>query len=249
MSDCVLQTEKLNKFFGGIHAVSDLSIKVKRGEIFGVIGPNGSGKSTFFKLVMGIYNPDSGKIIFNGQDITSLPPYKVCRLGIAMAYQIPKPFLNLTVMENLLVSAISGGGMSTHDANEYCLKVLRLTGLYEVKDKRANFLLPLELKRLEVARALASKPKLMLLDEPAAGMREKEIAELLELIKLINSEGATIILVEHRMEVVVKAVKRLIVLNRGSVVAEGSVNQVLSSTIVADIYLGKRFGEHVQRTD
>ncbi|MEM3551143.1 MAG: ABC transporter ATP-binding protein [Candidatus Bathyarchaeia archaeon] len=240
-SDYILQTEKVNKFFGGIQALCDLSIQVKRGEILGIIGPNGSGKSTFFKIVMGVYKPESGKVLFDGVDITNFPPFKVCRMGIAMAYQIPKPFSSLTVMENLLVAAISGGDMPKQDAEEYCLDILKLTDLYKIKDKPAGVLLPLELKRLEVGRALASKPKLLLLDEPAAGMREKEIAELLELVKMVNSQGTTIILVEHRMDVVVKAVEELVVLNRGAVLAQGGVSQILDSTVVADIYLGRRF--------
>lgn len=247
--DLILKTENLSKSFGGIRAVNNVSLDICRGEILGIIGPNGSGKTTFFRLIMGIYKPDSGRIFLEGKNITGSPSYQLCRKGIALAYQIPKPFSKLTVMENLLVAAISGGGMSKKHAEEHCHDVLKLTGLYESKDKPAGNLLPLDLKRLEIARALASKPKLLLLDEPAAGMREKEIKELLGIIKLINSEGTTIVLVEHRMEVVVKAVNRLVVLNRGNIVAQGSVNEVMNSVVVADIYLGKRFREHVRISD
>lgn len=248
-NDLILKTVNLCKSFGGIKAVNGVSIAVSRKEILGIIGPNGSGKTTLFKLIMGIYQPDSGKIFFEGQDVTGSPPHQLCRRGIALAYQIPKPFLRLTVMENLLVAAISGGGMPKRNAEEFCYEVLKLIGFYELKDKLAGTLLPLELKRLEIARALASKPKLLLLDEPAAGMRGKEIDELLEIIKLINLRGTTIVLVEHRMEVVVKAVNRLIVLNRGSVVAQGSPSEIMSSAAVADIYLGKGFHEHVRTSD
>lgn len=241
----ILKTEGLSKSFGGIRALDNVSIDVDKGEVIGIIGPNGSGKTTLFRLIMGIYKPDSGKIIFEGENITGLSSYHVCRKGIALAYQIPKPFSRLTVMENLLVAAISGGRMTRKDAEEHSQTVLELTGLYRVKDRLAGSLLPLELKRLEIARALVSKPKLILLDEPAAGMREKDVDELLEIIKLINSEGVTVMLVEHRMEVVIKAVKRLIVLNRGTIVAQGPVKEVMNSIIVSEIYLGRRFREHV----
>ncbi|MEM0216154.1 MAG: ABC transporter ATP-binding protein [Candidatus Nezhaarchaeales archaeon] len=244
-NNLILKTEGLSKSFGGIKALDNVSVDVNKGEVIGIIGPNGSGKTTLFRLIMGIYRPDSGKIIFEGENLTGLPSYRVCQKGIALAHQIPKPFSRLTVMENLLVAALSGGRMTRKSAEEYCQTVLKLTGLYKVKDKLAGSLLPLELKRLEIARALASKPKLILLDEPAAGMREKDVDELLEIIKLINSEGVTVMLVEHRMEVVVKAVERLIALNRGTIVAQGPVKEVMNSKIVSEIYLGRRFREYV----
>lgn len=248
MAGTILKLENLSKWFGGVKALNNVSVNVNEGELLGVIGPNGSGKTTLFRLIMGVYKPDSGKIAYDGIEITKLPPYKRNRKGISLAHQIPRPFSRLTVMENLLVAAIASGRLAGKDVEEYCKDVLKLVGLYRVKDKLAGALLPFELKRLEVARALASRPKLLLLDEPAAGMREKDVEEILLLMKRVNSEGVTIILVEHRMDVVTRAVERLIVLNRGNIVAEGPVNEVINSDVVSEIYLGKGFREHVRST-
>ncbi|MEM2560104.1 MAG: ABC transporter ATP-binding protein [Candidatus Bathyarchaeia archaeon] len=235
----LLEVKDLNKSFGGVRALSNLSLSVRKGELLGIIGPNGAGKTTLFNVIMGIYPPDSGDIKFQGHSIVGLPPHKICRMGIVKTYQIPRPFWNLSLLENLLVASISSRDIKLDEATQYCLKVLELVGLSELKDVQAKNLLPTQLKKLEIARALSCKPTLLLLDEPAAGLRGKEIEDLINLINEIR-QTSTIILVEHRMEVVLKLSERVIVLHRGSKFYEGTPEEVLRSEDVVKLYIGER---------
>lgn len=235
----ILKVENLNKRFGGIRAISDLTFEVEEGEIFGVIGPNGAGKTTLLNILTGIYGPDSGKVEFQGFSIGGLPTHRICRLGIVKTYQVPRPFPKLTVLENLLVASLSALNMKKADALEYDLEILKLVALDKVKHLPAGSLLPFQLRRLEMARALACKPKLLLLDEPAAGVRGEEIASLMDVLNRIFKMVSTIILVEHRMEVVLRVARRVMVMHRGMKLFEGKPEEVLNSKIVIEAYLGE----------
>jgi branched-chain amino acid transport system ATP-binding protein len=236
----ILDVDKITKNFGGTRALYNFSVSVKKGEILGIVGPNGSGKTTLFNIITGFYKPDSGKIEFNDQDITGLSPHKICQMGIARTFQIPKPFLNLTVKQNLIVASTHGRKMNFKQANEYACEILELTGLSHQEYTYARDLLLIDLRRLEMARALATKPRLLLLDEVAAGLREYEFQKLLEIIDRIDKMGISIILIEHVMSVTVKCVQRLVVLNKGIKIADGNPYEVINSENVIDIYLGRR---------
>jgi branched-chain amino acid transport system ATP-binding protein len=235
----LLEVRDLNKSFGGIRALSNLSFSVDEKEMLGIIGPNGAGKTTLFNTIIGIYHPDSGDIKFKGRSIVGLPPHKICRMGIVKTYQIPRPFWNLTVLENLLAASVSSLNMKLKDAIDYDLKILELSGLDELKNRQAKNLLPSQLKKLEVARALACKPKVLLLDEPASGLRGREVEDLIELINEIKKTMTTI-LVEHRMEVVAKVAERTVVLHRGSKFFEGKPEDVLKCEDVIKLYIGEK---------
>jgi branched-chain amino acid transport system ATP-binding protein len=232
----LLSAVNLCKAFGGIVALSNLSLSVKERELLGVIGPNGAGKTTLFNVLTGFYKPDKGCIKFKGRDITNLPPHEKARLGIVKTHQIPRPFSNLTVMENLLVACLSS--RNNRDIS-YCLEVLEEVGLYDVKDKYANSLTPSQLRDLEIARAVVCKPVLLLLDEPAAGRRGKEIEDFAKFIDNIRKMGTTIILVEHRMDVISQIAERLLVMHQGAKLAEGTPKEVLTAEAVIKTYLGE----------
>jgi len=238
----LLKVDRLSKFFGGIRALNNVSFEVNKGEIFGVIGPNGSGKTTLFNVLNGIYKPDGGRILFDGKNITGLPSHRICQLGIARAYQIPQPFRKMTVKDNLLVAARYGARIGASDADEFVSKILEYTGLTDKKDRLADELLLFDLKKLELARALAAKPKLLLADELASGLDEVAVEKLMELVKQINRSGVTIILIEHDIKAITKTVNRMMVLHKGEKVAEGDPSSVMNSEIVANIYLGR--GSH-----
>ncbi|MEM2104262.1 MAG: ABC transporter ATP-binding protein [Candidatus Bathyarchaeia archaeon] len=222
-----------------MHALSNLTFEVNENEIFGIIGPNGAGKTTLFNVLTGIYSPDAGDVEFLGRSIKGWPPHKICRMGMVKTYQIPRPFPRLTVLENLLVASVSSQNMKYADAVEHDVEVLKLLKMEDLKDVLAGSLLPFQLKKLEVARALACKPKLLLMDEPAAGMRREELDYLAQVIKKISSMGITIVLVEHRMELVTQVANRVMVMHRGAKLFEGKPKEVLSSKEVIEAYLGE----------
>lgn len=235
----ILEVEGLTKFFGGLAAVKDVSFNVDQGQVLGIMGPNGAGKTTVFNLISGIYKPTSGRIRFRGQDVTGLPPHKICRLGIGRTYQIPRPFTNMTVLQNLMVAARHGRNLKKGEAEKEALRILAFCALLEKKDVLARDLMLLNLKRLELARALATKPALLLMDEVAAGLTEVEVEELLGLIESIHGNGTTIVLIEHVMKVMAKAVERLLILNEGGIFAEGEPLSIMKSEEVIKIYLGE----------
>jgi len=234
----ILKAVNLTKKFGGISAVSNFSFELKKGEIVGLIGPNGAGKTTLFNLLTGLYRPDSGKVELEGTNIVGLPPHKICNKGLVKTHQIPQHFWTLTVQENLLVALFASRNASSRNAGEECLKILELVGLERYKDIPANSLLPTQLRRLEIGRALATKPKVLLLDEPFAGTREKEAEELIHIINEIHKRGITIMLIEHRIGVVVKTVEKLMVMHKGEKLAEGVPQEVVKSEAVIEAYLG-----------
>jgi branched-chain amino acid transport system ATP-binding protein len=236
----LLETEALTVRFGGILANADISIDVNEGEILGLIGPNGAGKSTLFNLVAGTYRPTSGRIRFDGRDITRLPPASRCKLGIARTFQVVKSFETMSVLENVVVGALVRH-VSTRAAREEAYRVLDVTGLTRRAEANARDLTPPEKRRLEVARALATQPKLLLLDEVLTGLTPAEAQKGVELVRKIRNLGVTVVMVEHVMEVVMPLVDRAIVLDLGRVLVEGAPQAVVRDPKVIQAYLGDRF--------
>lgn len=238
MDEPILSVNGITKRFGGLVALRDVSFDVQRGEVVGLMGPNGAGKTTLLNIIAGEYPPDAGRIKFKGQEITNWPPYQICRLGITRTYQIPQPFVTLSVRENLLVSAVFGGQMKRTTAELKDDKIFELVNLSERGDTPAGNLAILSLKKLELARALARNPELILLDEVAAGSTEIEIPKILETIKEIRNMGITVVIVEHVMKVMVNAVDRIVVIDKGVKIAEGEPNTVMNDSKVIDAYFG-----------
>ena len=228
----------MTRSFGSLKAVDGVNLAVAPGEALGIIGPNGAGKSTLFNLVTGLLRPDAGSIAFDGRDITRAPPRARCVAGIGRSFQIPHPFENLTVFENLLVAAVHGRRRREREVIDACGDILERTGLIAFANRRAGTLNLLGRKRLELARALAGAPRLLLLDEIAGGLTEAECAELVTLVKEINKSGMTIVWVEHIVHVLVAVVSRLVVLNFGRKIVEGEPRSVMASAEVREIYLG-----------
>ena len=234
----ILSVDGANKHFGGIVAVKDMSFNVKAGEVVGLMGPNGAGKTTLINIISGEYRPDSGTVKFKGNDITGLPPHKICHLGIVRTYQIPQPFINLTPLQNIAVAAIYGRGLSKSAAEQEAAKLLNVVGLSEKKEMHAGDLEEISRKRLELARVLATNPTLLMIDEVAAGLTEAEIPQILELLKDIKKMGITIILIEHVMKVMMKAVDRIVVMDKGAKLAEGTPDEVMENKDVIEAYFG-----------
>lgn len=234
----ILKVNNLTKEFGRLRAVDELSFDVKEGEILGVIGPNGAGKTTVFNLLTGVFKPDEGNILFKGKDITEDPPAKRCHQGIGRTYQIPRPFDKMTVFENLLVGAVHGGKMSEKHGRDRVYDILDLIGLSRAKDDFAGGLPLLDRKRLELGRALATQPDLILLDEVAGGLTEKEAEEVLETVKKIWKKGVTIVWIEHLLMMMSEGVDRLLVISQGSWLNCGDPKEVMNSDEVQECYLG-----------
>jgi branched-chain amino acid transport system ATP-binding protein len=234
----ILSVKKVTKHFGGLAAVVDVSFDVKEGEVLGLMGPNGAGKSTLLNIISGEYRPDSGAVLFQGRDITGLPPHRICHLGIARTFQIPQPFVNLTVLQNLTVAAEYGRKLGKAAAEREAIKILDLVSLSEKKDMFTRDLTAITLKRLELARALASEPAVLLLDEVAAGLTEEEIPRMLEILQQVRTMGITCILIEHVMRIMTRAVDRIMVLDEGRKIAEGTSHKVMEDKKVIEAYLG-----------
>jgi branched-chain amino acid transport system ATP-binding protein len=234
----ILRLDNLTRSFGSLKAVDGVQLEVAQGEALGIIGPNGAGKSTLFNLITGLITPDTGTVRFDQRDLTRAPPRDRCVAGIARSFQIPHPFENLTVFENLLVAAIHGRRQSEAQVVDACGDILDRTGLLTFANRRAGTLNLLGRKRLELARALASAPRLLLLDEIAGGLTEAECAELVKLIRDINGTGVTIVWIEHVVHALVAVVSRLAVLNFGRKIVEGEPRAVMASDEVREIYMG-----------
>ncbi|MGH6789012.1 MAG: ABC transporter ATP-binding protein [Pseudolabrys sp.] len=235
----LLDATNLNKRFGGVHAVEELSFTVNQGEILGLIGPNGAGKSTVFNLINGVITPDTGKIVFDGADITGLPPYTVARQGLARAHQIMQPLLGLTVLENCMVGACFGReNMGLGDARDAAREVAESVGLGARIDALAGSLTTGGKKRLEMARALSARPKLLLLDEVLAGLNPTEIGRMIETVRGIRKSGVTIFMIEHVMRAIMSLSDRIVVLNLGRKLAEGLPREIAENPDVIKAYLG-----------
>ena len=234
----ILSVDGIHKHFGGVVAVEGLSFDVQAGEVLGLMGPNGAGKTTLLNVITGEYKPDAGTVTFQGHDITGLPPHRLCHRGIVRTYQIPQPFIKLTVLQNIAVAALFGRGLGKSAAEHEAADVLAFVGLAEKKDMLAGDLEEISLKRLELARVLATNPTLLMIDELAAGLTEQEIPQVLKLLKAINKKGITIILIEHVMKVMTKAVDRILVMDEGTKIAEGKPAAVMKNKKVIEAYFG-----------
>ena len=235
----VLSFENISKNFGALRVTDDLSFEVSKGEALGILGPNGAGKTTVFNLITGGVAPDAGRIIFKGRDITRLAPHKRCRAGVGRSYQVALPFEGMTVFENLLVGAMYGGEvLSTNEANDRCVGLLVRTGLIDRANRLAGSLTLLDRKRLELARALATEPELLLLDEIAGGLTEAETHSLVALVNDIRAEGVTIVWIEHVVHALLAVASRLLVINFGAKLAEGDPQAVMASPEVRRVYMG-----------
>jgi len=235
-----LKVAGLSKRFGGLAANNDVHFSVEEGEIVSVIGPNGAGKSTLFNCVTGFYRPDSGNVFFYGKDITRMRPDKVCNLGIARTFQIVEVISEMTVLENVTTGALLRY-RRIKPAMERAGEILTFTGLYEKKDFLGTELTIADKKRLEVSMALATRPRLLMLDEAMAGLTKVELREMIDLIRKIRNEGITLIVVEHVMEAVMEISDRVVVLNSGKKIMEGTPKEVCSDREVIQAYLGEKY--------
>jgi branched-chain amino acid transport system ATP-binding protein len=233
-----LQIDRLTKSFGSISVADDLSYELRKGEALGVIGPNGAGKTSMFNLITGTLSPNSGRVLFDGHDVTRLSAAARCRAGMARSFQVPQPFSGMTVFENAMVAATQAAGLRGKAAERLCLDVLEQTQMLPKANALAGGLTLLERKRLELTRALCAKPKLLMLDEIAGGLTEGECRSLVQTIKDIHASGVSIIWIEHVVHALLAVVDRLIVIDFGKKIAEGEPKAIMASPQVQEIYLG-----------
>jgi branched-chain amino acid transport system ATP-binding protein len=231
------RAENLVKYFGGLAAVNNVSFEVHQGEIFGLIGPNGSGKTTTFNLISRYHRLTSGRVIFKGQEIQHLPTYKICRLGIGRTFQVVKPLRRMSVLDNVIVAAFARVN-TMREARELALQTIEFCGLLPVQNLLAKSLPIAWRKRLEIARAMATRPSLLLLDETSAGLNPTELLQAIDLIKKIRDNGTTIIIIEHIMHVIMSISDRIHAINFGQTIAEGTPQEVAQNNAVIEAYLG-----------
>ena len=238
----ILEGKGVTKYFGGLAAVSDVDFNVEEGEVLGLIGPNGAGKTTLFNLISAALVPKPGTIRFKGENITGLKPYKICRMGVARTFQTVKIFPDLPVLSNVLLGSYFGtsANLSSADGVKKATELLGFVGLEQMAGMPAKDLTLANQKRLEVARALATDPELILLDELMAGLNPAELAEAMELVTRIRDKGITVIMIEHVMKAIMNVCERIMVLHHGAKIAEGTPQEIATSKTVVKVYLGEK---------
>ncbi|MGW8186430.1 MAG: ABC transporter ATP-binding protein [Desulfobacterales bacterium] len=246
----VLQGTRLTKRFAGLVAVNAVNFQIEDGEIVGLIGPNGAGKTTLVNVITGIYPPSEGEVLFRGKRISGKKPYRIGRLGISRTFQVVQPFPGMTVKENAAVGAMFGAGgkhKTAREALQSAERILEFVGLGDVMDRSSDQLSVASRKRLEMAKALAMEPQVILFDEVMAGLNFREIDQAVELIRRVQKEGKTILVIEHVMRAIKSVCDRIFVLHHGEKIADGPVNEVLNDETVIQAYLGKRYRELTKR--
>ena len=241
MSATLLRVAQVSKHFGGFSALSEVSVEIAQGERFGLIGPNGSGKTTLINCISGSLKNDGGSIVFDGSDISGLPAYQRTRLGIARSFQIPRPFSSMSVLENLLVPleyVVYRRSLHTADTHAEAMQILQSMGLADKADTPSNRLTQVELRKLELARAMAARPRLLISDEAMAGLSSTEVEEVLAILRKLNDSGITIIMIEHIMRAVMSFSQRVICLDAGRIICEGTPESIVKDPEVQKAYLG-----------
>jgi branched-chain amino acid transport system ATP-binding protein len=234
----LLEVRNVSKLFGGLAASSDVSFTIEKGEILGLIGPNGAGKTTLFNIVDGFYAPTKGQVLFKGQVISGMKPHQICKLGIARTFQVVKPLQRMSVLDNVIASAFLRA-KNKAEAVEIAMETIHFTGLDEDRDVISRGLPLGKRKKLEIARALATRPELLLLDESFAGLNHSELNDSIEIIKNIKARGITIMIIEHHMKVIMSISDRIVVINYGQRIAEGTPQEIRSNPLVVEAYLGE----------
>jgi branched-chain amino acid transport system ATP-binding protein len=234
----LLALHAVSKSYGALKVTDGVSLSVSEGETLGILGPNGAGKTTLFNLISGDVRPDAGRIEFQGRDMTALAPHQRCRLGIGRSYQVPQPFGAMTVFENCVTAASFGAGLPEHEAYEVAVDVLARTGLKAQANQLAGGLTLLNRKRLELSRALCTRPKLLLLDEIAGGLTEHEARQLVDELKMLKAGGVTMVWIEHVVHALLAIADRLVVINFGAKLAEGEPRAVMADPEVQRVYMG-----------
>jgi branched-chain amino acid transport system ATP-binding protein len=241
MADMLLEVQHVTKRFGGFNALTDVCLHVRQGERFGLIGPNGSGKTTLINCISGALRTDGGRIVFQGTDITTLPAHQRTRRGIARSFQIPKPFTSMTVLDNLCIPLIYSASAHAHgtDVAAEAMEILRHIGLEAKANIRSSALTLIDLRKLELARAMAARPQLLISDEAMAGLSSAEVDELLAILTALNERGVTIIMIEHIMRAVMRFSHRIVVLDAGQTIAVGTPDEIIRNPAVEKAYLGE----------
>jgi len=234
----LLSIKKVSMFFGGLAAISDVSFEIRKGEILGLIGPNGAGKTTMFNVVNGFYKPSKGEVFFNDRKISGLRPHQICKLGIARTFQVVKPLQRMSVLDNVIASAFPRK-KSRVQAEEVAMETIGFTGLIDDRNVISKSLPLGKRKKLEIARALATQPELLLLDESFAGLNPHELDESIGIIRRIKERGITIMIIEHHMKVIMSISDRIVVLNYGEKIAEGTPHEIAHNPLVVEAYLGE----------
>lgn len=234
----LLEVKDVSMFFGGLAAISNVSFSIQKGEILGLIGPNGAGKTTMFNVVNGFYNPTKGEVYFKDKKISGYKPYQICRLGIARTFQVVKPLQRMSVLDNVIASAFLRV-KSRAQAEERAIETIKFAGLYDDRNVISKGLPLGKRKKLEIARALATQPEMILLDESFAGLNPSELDDSIGIIKKIKDRGITIMIIEHHMRVIMSISDRIVVLNYGEKIAEGTPHEIGSNPLVVEAYLGE----------
>ena len=234
----LLEVKDVSMFFGGLAAISNVSFSIQKGEILGLIGPNGAGKTTMFNVVNGFYNPTKGEVHFKDKKISGHKPYQICRLGIARTFQVVKPLQRMSVLDNVIASAFLRVKSRTQ-AEERAIETIKFAGLYDDRNVISKGLPLGKRKKLEIARALATQPEMLLLDESFAGLNPSELDDSIGIIKKIKDRGITIMIIEHHMRVIMSISDRIVVLNYGEKIAEGTPHEIGSNPLVVEAYLGE----------